>query len=888
MLVAAVLRTGCNGCPLPPDTQCQCELNADNQHIINCRGKQLLEIPKFTNDSLEVYELTLHGCIITDVPANAFSVLHVQRIDLGNNPIRSIHPDAFKGIGDTLTDLILHVDQYNPPAFPTQALSSLPSLQLLHISKFDMPSLPSGALASLSNLQELSITNSKLGGLSPSDFSSQGNSLQVLDLKTNALNRLPVQALGVLNKLQKLDLTLNGMTEDISTNAFINNVQLQEIDLSNNQIYPIRDGAFSGITQSLKTLHIRSNKLTRFDLDKIGTLRVLEDLDLSYNGDLTALDSGVFINMHQLKKLNLHGCYIGALTAESFSGIKDSLVILQIADNKISSIGPGTFSGFTKLEDLYLDHQPLGNVLTETTFSGLENVLRELSLEETEFTSQSWSAVKQLATLTKLKLKNNQIGSVPEFTLEKLTNLQTLDLSLNTISGISQRSLRGPHNSLTSIEFATNMLTTIDKCVFDGFVALKHIGLKNNPLHCDCNLSWLRERIADLTDIERIILQWKCNTPAEHHNKDFVSLTVQELDSTCTTPPPPIQCEVFTSTTASTTTSSTTSTTTYSSTVRGTTTNSIPNPTTYPLLVNVSEVTASTSKVNWNTGEVGFIENFVIDVTLKDSNHPVSTHTAERWERDFLLEDLKPATDYKVCVTMWRKVDGLLEDEIGCADFSTKTTKSPVVQANSNLPVILGVIFGLLGLIILLVILAYFVLKYKGLTLQNIFEKCTGKKKTNSGSPGHGRSKKPTMGDHSQRFSKAKHTSQEIHNQNLANKNVEHFKNFNLEPPYKSNGVGSYSYNQHPYKHIDLHRDLERFSPDERERILNMLTHSGGSHLSTISVGSQRYVPEPPPRPLEIEGYLDPTPLDGDAGYEEPHVYVEIDDQPQISKECYI
>ena len=889
ILVVGVFCTVCTSCPLPPDTECQCELNAQNQHIINCRGKQLREIPQFTNDSLEVYELTLYGCMITDVPANAFSVLNVKRVDLGNNPILSIHQDAFKGIGDTLTDLILHVDQYNPPVFPTLAISSLPRLELLHVSKFDMPSLPAGALASLSNLKELSITNSKLDTLSPGDFSSQGNSLQILDLKLSSLNQLPVQALGVLHSLQKLDLTQNGMAGDIPTNAFINNVQLQEIDLSNNQIYPIREGAFNGVTQSLKTLHMRSNKVTGFDLDKIGTLRTLEDLDLSYNGDLTALGNGAFSNMHQLQKLNLHGCYIRTLTGESFSGIKDSLVVLQIADNKLTSIDAGTFSGFTKLEDLYLDHQPLGSVLREDTFSGLENVLRELSLEETEFSFQNWPAVKNLAALTKLKLKNNQINSVPDFTLEKLINLQTLDLSLNSIREITQRSMKGPKNSLTSIELGTNVITALNKCALDGFNALHHIGLKKNPLHCDCNLSWLREWVdQNIGETEQKILQWKCNTPDVHDNKDFVSLSVEDLENTCTTTPAPVECEVFTSTTPSTTTLSTSSTT-QSSILSTTTTDSIPNPTSHPLLVNVSDVTDTTCMVNWHTEESGFIENFVIDVTLKDSNHPVSTHTAERWERNFLLEGIEPVTDYKVCVTMWTKSGGLLEDEVGCVDFSTKTTNSPLVQAESNLPVIIGAVFALLGLILLLVIVAFLVLKCKGLTLQDIFEKCKGKKKTRS--PGQGRSNKPTMGDHSKRFSKDKNASREIHNQNVANKNIEHFKNYNLEPSYKDYSFEpSYkNYSFEPsYKHIDLNRDLQRFSPDERERILNMLTHSGGSHLSTISVGSQRYVPEPPPRPPELEGYLNPQPLSADAGYEEPHVYIEIDDQPQISKECYI
>ena len=862
---------GCRGCPLPPDTECQCEVNDQNQRIINCRREQLQKVPEFTNTSEPVYELTLYGCMITELPANAFSVLNVERIDLGENPITTIHQDAFNGIGDTLTDLILHVDRFSPPDFPSTALAKLPLLKTLHVSKFDMPTLPTDALTSLSSLVELSITESKLEEISSNDFSSQQNSLEILHLESNAIHQFPTEALGVLSALKKLDFTLNEITGDIPTNAFINNAQLQEIDLSNNQIYPIREGAFIGITNTLKTLHMRSNKLTRFDLDKIGTLGVLEDLDLSYNGDLTAIGDGAFSNMHQLKKLNLHGCYIGNLAEGSFRGIKDSLLILQLAENRITSIGPGTFSGFTKLQDLYLDHQSLENVLGTNTFSGLESVLRELSLEGTGFSTKNWPAVKSLASLTKLKLKNNQIDSVPDFALQKLTQVQTLDISFNTLMEVTQLSLTGPQNSLNSIELGTNVLTTLNECSFYGFTQLKHIGLKDNPLHCDCKLKWLRLWVdINYDDIEKDILFWKCNTPDKHNNKRFVMVTVQELEDECATTPSPIQCEVFTSTTSSTTTSSTI---TQPSTTESTTTDRIPNPTIHPLVVNISDVTDTTGKVHWDTENIHGIEGFEIDVTLKDSNTAVSSHKTDKYDRDFLLQGLDVATDYKVCVTMWILFGGVSEAEIGCVDFSTKNRGSPIVQAKSNTSIILGAVLGVLAVIVVLVIVIILVLKCRRRSISGVFADWTKKGGTKSGPPGQARLGMPTMGDNSKRFSKDKHTSHEIHSQNIANRNLEHFKNYNLEPSYR---------------HIDLQRDLERFNPEERERILNMLTHSGGSHLSTISVG-QRYVPEPPPRPPGIgDGYLDPQPLDADAGYEQPHVYVEIDDQPQISKECYI
>ncbi len=894
-----VLSPLCAGCPLPEDSPCLCEYNEENKYIINCRYKPLQEVPKFTNSSIRVYEVALYKCMIREIPPDAFAVLvHVERIDLNENPLVIFDDNAFRGIEDSLTELVLSANGLDAQVpFPEAALSRLRNLQLLHMNKFHIPSLPVRALSNLAALRDLSITNSGLESLSAEDFLNQRDSLQNLHLQSNELSKFPHSALRVLRKLQVLDLTQNGIRDAIPENAFVNNVDLEEIDLSNNMFHPIAEGAFNGITNTLKIFHMRSNLLTHFDLFKVGTLGAVEDLDLSYNGDLDALENQVLSNMHSLRKLNLHGCNIGRLTPESFTGVKDSLVILQLAANGLTSIQTGTFEGFTKLEDLYLDHmQSLGSILNENTLSGLESSLRELSLENSGFSSRNWPSVKNLAHLTKLKLRNNEIDSAPpEFALQKLTRLETLDLSFNMIDEITQRSMVGPQNSLTTVELGKNLLTTLSQCAYDGFTRLQHIGLKDNPLHCDCNLAWLRQWVdQNYNDDLKSILQWKCNTPAEHQDKYFVDVTVEELNQVCGGSTKDPQCEVFTTTTPTTTTRSTTTTTTTTERPRPTPDVTDRIPTTRPLIVNITELTTTTCDIRWFTERRGDIEHFEIDVTQRNPDTIISTGKVGMNVRDFRVEDLKPASDYKVCVTMWVTVGGFQDDEVGCVDFTTLKDPSSMATTANSMTTIIAVVCVVVAVLVILIVVFVIVLKCRG-KLPHVLAKWSEKKTTAKSSS------QPTVGKDSQRFSK--HTSQEIHHQNQANKNLEHIKN---------------------YKHIDLERDLQRFTPEERERILNMLTHTGGSHLSTISMasmGSQRYVPEPPARrsgpspamgsagsydhlaqpgyytmPVgaegyltPAEGYLEPQSLDGDEGYMEPHTYVEIDtEQPQISKECYI
>ena len=363
--------------------------------------------------------------------------------------------------------------------------------------------------------------------------------------------------------------------------------------------------------------------------------------------------------------------------------------------------------------------------------------------------------------------------------------------------------------------------------------------------------------------------------------------------------------------------------------------------------------------MKWDVFHVGDITQFVVDVTRDETNTPEATYDVGSYEREYLVEDLKEATEYRLCVTMWARVGGVEEDETGCVDVTTESDAAPVKQAGSNVTTILAVVFAVLGCIVLLAVVAFLVVRYRS-NAGSPCAKWTKQKTSTSNSHGlPSRTDMPAMGYNSKRFSKAKHSSAEIQNQNMANaKMAYHNHSFNPDKGVIDNHTWNpdklMDYPQKPYKDIHLESDLQRFTPEERERILSMLSTHGGSAISHISLGNQRYVPDLPPRPAgmvegylypdgyansasPVEGYLDPLenpgpiigpgqgyhspqgpprPVGPPEGYltpqqqrrnvqgyynpqvvrderadgEEPHIYVEIDDNTpaEMSKECYI
>uniref|UniRef100_A0A8V0X7K0 Fibronectin leucine rich transmembrane protein 1 n=1 Tax=Gallus gallus TaxID=9031 RepID=A0A8V0X7K0_CHICK len=214
-------------------------------------------------------------------------------------------------------------------------------------------------------------------------------------------------------------------------------------------------------------------------------------------------------------------------------GLPPALEELRLDDNRIHTIPLRAFEGLPALRRLVLDGNLLANQrMADDTFSRLYN-LSELSLGRNALAAPPANLPR--ARLRRLSLAANAISHVPAGSLSRMRALERLDLS-------------------------DNNLTTLPRGLFDDLSRLSHLGLRNNPWFCGCNLAWLRDwvrrRAAGGLEVRGLLCQAParlrglpvgelrgemdaCGTPAPANGAPGVAVASGARGAGGTPPPPP-------------------------------------------------------------------------------------------------------------------------------------------------------------------------------------------------------------------------------------------------------------------------------------------------------------------------------------------------------------
>jgi Leucine-rich repeat (LRR) protein len=255
--------------------------------------------------------------------------------------------DIQSGSFDSLTNLIvLHLSGNILEQLDVDLFKSLTKLVSLDLCGNPLKRIPSKLFANLAVLNKLDLNRCKLRELEPNTFHGLDN-LNALSLGSNKLTHVNEASFKGLNNLTQLDLGENELTE-INEETFRDTCNLSELDLMYNQLIDIRFGLSneSGL-QQLKCLNLRGNNLKKFEIN----LRNLEELNLYSNRTLTRVQPGAFKNLSYLKRLDLDGCSLKVVDANTFEGLL-SLEHLNLADNGLEDIGVGTFDLMENLKML--------------------------------------------------------------------------------------------------------------------------------------------------------------------------------------------------------------------------------------------------------------------------------------------------------------------------------------------------------------------------------------------------------------------------------------------------------------------------------------------------------------------------------------------------------
>ncbi|KAL0994117.1 hypothetical protein UPYG_G00117940 [Umbra pygmaea] len=218
-----------------------------------------------------------------------------------------------------------------------------------------------------------------------------------------------------------------------------------------------------------------------------------------------------FANMSGLVELTLSRNTIHALRPLAFADL-ESLRSLHLDTNRLTVVGPRDLSGLTNLQHLILNNNQLTDVSAEA-FDDFLQTLEDLDLSYNNLRKVPWESIQNMASLHTLNLDHNLIDHIAEGSFGELYKLARLDMTSNRLQTL-------PPDPL----FSRSQTGMVSPTPYNAFISLSFGG---NPLHCNCELLWLRRLIRG-DDMET------CATPVHLAGRYFWSIPEEEF--TCEPP----------------------------------------------------------------------------------------------------------------------------------------------------------------------------------------------------------------------------------------------------------------------------------------------------------------------------------------------------------------
>lgn len=293
-------------------------------------------------------------------------------------------------------------------------------------------------------------------------------SQNIRELETSSLRKYPF--------LHILCLDRNGL-QTIQNGSFSRQQFLTELDLKENELLEISAETFRGL-KSLTKLRLDHNKLQRISRATFATVSLIKELDLRANR-IIELEEGAFDKLDYLETILLSSNQLRSLNSGVLGNLM-SLTRLELASNQITGIDEGTF--------------------------GCAPILK------------------------RLVLKGNRMEKIPKESITHLRFLNNLDISENPVSFVGSDDLIGL-KSLKTMYLNDCNISWIQDNAFYRLQEPITIHLKNNPLNCNCHLSWLPRFLLRKTNLT--LSGAVCQAPRDISGQNIASANVQSFVCTC-------------------------------------------------------------------------------------------------------------------------------------------------------------------------------------------------------------------------------------------------------------------------------------------------------------------------------------------------------------------
>ncbi|XP_014224866.1 protein artichoke [Trichogramma pretiosum] len=492
----------------------------------------LIQVPLHNMTGLKVLNVSHNH--LRSVPKGTFPKLYeLHTIDLSYNNISDIYNTIFISLFSLRT---LNLSHNAMERIKSSTFGDLPTLLDLDLSYNRLTDVSSGGFAKLASCRVLSVKHNQLTKIFQIPIS-----VGHIDFSENLLEEIPTtEVWPSMNSLLHLDLSNNRLGDRLQHGSFQSLLTLRTLNLQSNGISKPPWEALSTLT-SLQYVYLQYNNITQLNKAAFGKLPIVFELNLAYN-QIQNVSERAFEGLLQLITLNLTSNDIQHIPNGAFRGLV-SLTTLDLSHNQLEKLDNktnGLLDDCLSLERVYLNHNKIAAVTPKTLPHDpwIPYKIKEVDLSYNLLSILNFDLTLGTKKVVYMNLSHNQISEIRRYVLGNMTDLQTLDLSYNEISDLSEPDVFMPPQNLTNLIFNHNRFHSLPWNKIITMPNLKVLDLKfndfnafdenimtilnngtiveydGNPLHCDCYVRPLRRWFDTFTEIPAEWTNIECASPS--------------------------------------------------------------------------------------------------------------------------------------------------------------------------------------------------------------------------------------------------------------------------------------------------------------------------------------------------------------------------------------